>query len=352
MPDNDHYIDLGTDARTAPTSRMWEAMQAAALNVSPFRGHEAVEDLLSKACELTGQAAALLLPSCTMANLIATMAHADRGDQVLLEESSHIAWSEGWGMASIAGVYPKLLKGRRGAIALAEIISAVEQSVFSHRPRTKLLCLENTHNASGGAVLPLAYTAEVCAAMKARGISVHLDGARIFNAATALGLPVRQLTETFDSVAINLNKGLCAPEGALLCGSAAFIAKASQLARALGGDSQHKADMIAAAGLIGLNEMAEGIAEDHRRAYLFASTAQNIAGIGVDLEAVQTNIVMVDVSGMGLSAKEVSRRLKKRGVAGYLYNEAILRFVFHRQISDEDAVQAAHLLADALRERE
>ncbi len=348
MGRNDPYIDLGTDARTAPTSRMWEAMQAVALNATPFKGQEAVEALLARACELTGQAAALLLPSCTMANLIAMMAHTDRGDQVILEESSHIAWSEGWGMASIAGIYPKLLKGRRGAIDLEEILSAVEASVFSHRPRTKLLCLENTHNAGGGAVLPQDYTAEVCAAMKEREIYVHLDGARIVNAAVALNLPVRQITEMYDSVTINLNKGLCALEGALLCGSAAMIRKASQLARALGGDSQHKAEIIAAAGLIGLNEMVDAIVEDHRRAYLFASAVQRIPGIGVELQRVQTNIVMVDVSGTGLAAGEVLQRLKIRGVASYLYNDAVLRFVFHREINDDDALRASCLLKEAV----
>lgn len=348
MSNDGRYIDLGTDARTAPTSRMWEAMQAVALNAVPFNGHEAVEALTSRACELTGMQSALLLPSCTMANLIAVMAHADRGDQVILEESSHIAWSEGWGMASIAGIYPKLLKGSRGAIDLSDIRAAIGRSVFSHRPHTKLLCLENTHNASGGAVLPLAYTEEVCAAMKERGISVHLDGARVFNAAVALHSPVRPLTETFDSVALNLNKGISALEGALLCGSSAFIRKASRLARTLGGDSQHKADIIAAAGLIGLNEMADVIAEDHRRARLFASAAQRIAGVAIELESVRTNIVMADVSGTGLAADEVLRRLLHRGVAAYLYNEHTLRFVFHRQISDDDAKTAARRLEEAI----
>jgi len=349
--DNDPFIDLGTDARTPPTRRMWEAMQEVALQRTPFEevgtGEGALEALLAKACEMARQPAALLLPSCTMANLIAMMAHAERGDQVLLEERSHIAWSEGWGIASIAGLYPRLLPGPGGAIPLVEAVAVIEQSVFSHMPRTRLICLENTHNASSGAVLPLAYTQALCAEMKERGIAVHLDGARIFNAAVALNVPVGQLTAPFDSIAMNLNKGLGGLEGAVLCGSLLFIRKASQLAQALGGASQHKADIIAACGLIALDEGMTFIADDHRRAYAFALAASRIPGVAVDVGAVQTNIVMADVSSTGLKAGEVLRRLRSRGVNAYLYNDTILRFVFHRHIHDADGELAVQLLAEA-----
>lgn len=347
----ERYIDLGTDARTAPTPRMWKAMQEVALYRMPFveGGEGPLEALLAQACEMTGQPAALLLPSCTMANLIAMMAHAERGDQVLLEERSHIAWSEGWGIASIAGLYPRLLPGPGGAIPLEAVIAVIEQSVFSHQPRTRLICLENTHNASGGAVLPLAYTQALCAEMKERGIAVHLDGARIFNAAVALNESVRQLSAPFDSVAMNLNKGLSALEGAVLCGSQPFIRKALQLAQALGGNSQHKAGIIAACGLIALDEGMAFIAGDHRRAQAFALAASRIPGVAIDAGAVQTNIVMADVSGTGLQAGEVLRRLRRRGVNAYVYNEEILRFVFHRHIDDTAGELAAQLLAAAAR---
>ncbi|QNK60314.1 aminotransferase class I/II-fold pyridoxal phosphate-dependent enzyme [Paenibacillus sp. PAMC21692] len=335
------FIDLSTDARTMPTNKMWKAMQGIELSSVPFRGREVVEALMNKACDLTGQAAALLLPSCTMANLIAIMAHADRGDQVILEEGSHIAWSEGWGMASIAGVHPRMIKGQRGVIPNIDIIRAIEDERFSHKPRTKLLCLENTHNASGGTVLSQAYAAVICAAMRERGIAVHLDGARIFNAAVALKLPVRSITQMYDSVVFNLNKCLSAPEGAVLCGSAAFVKKAERLASALGGASQHKGDIMAAAGLIAIDEMVDGISDDHRRARQFAQSIQDIPGIKIDLNTVQTNIVMADISESGLDAAQLLRRLKQQGVAAYLYNQKIVRFVFHRHIGDEDAAKAA-----------
>lgn len=348
MVKRSHWIDLSTDARTMPTNKMWKAMQDIELSSVPFRGREVVEALMDKACDLTGQAAALLLPSCTMANLIATMVHADRGDQVILEEGSHIAWSEGWGMASIAGILPRMMKGHRGEITTIDLIRAIEDERFSHKPCTKLLCLENTHNASGGTVLSQAYAAETCSAMRERGIAVHLDGARIFNAAVALKLPVRNITQMYDSVVFNLNKGLSAPEGAVLCGSAAFVKKAERLATALGGASQHKADILAAAGLIAIDEMLEGIADDHRRARQFARSIQEIPGIQIDLDTVQTNIVMADVSESGLDAAELLSRLQQQGVAAYLYNRKMVRFVFHRHIGDEDAARAAARLENVI----
>ncbi|WP_409345861.1 GntG family PLP-dependent aldolase [Paenibacillus sp. MBLB4367] len=345
---NNIRIDLGTDARTEPTEAMWKAMREVELRSVPFRGQATVRKLLDRAAELTGQPSALLLPSCTMANLIAVMIHAGRGDQVVLEESSHIAWSEGWGISSIAGVHPRPVQGDRGRLHLADIEAAIGETRFTHRPRTGLLCLENTHNASGGAVLPPDYTDAVYAAMKERGIPVHLDGSRIFNAAAALGAPMRLLTERFDSVALNLNKSLCVPEGALLCGSEAFVQQASLIAKSLGGGSMHKADLIAAAALVALDEIPGAFSDDHRRARAFASLLQEIPGIRVDLDNVQTNIVMADLAGSGLGAEEAVVRLNRLGVAAYPYRGSMLRFVFHRQIGDADVVTAAERVAQAV----
>ncbi|MFD2332854.1 GntG family PLP-dependent aldolase [Cohnella sp. GCM10020058] len=349
MKDNtNNRIDLGTDARTEPTEAMWDAMREVELSAVPFRGQEAMRKLLDKAAELTGQSSALLLPSCTMANLIAVMVHAGRGDHVILEESSHIAWSEGWGISSIAGVHPRLVQGERGRLRLEDIEAAVGETRFTHRPRTGLLCLENSHNASGGAVLPPEYTNAVCAAMKERGIPVHLDGSRIVNAAAALDVPMRLLTERFDSVALNLNKSLCVPEGALLCGSGAFVQQASLIARSLGGGSMHKVERIAAAALVALDEIPRTLADDHRRARAFALLLQGIPGIRVDLGDVQTNIVMADLTGARLGAEEAVVRLNRLGVAAYPYQGSLIRFVFHRQIGDADVVTAAERMAQVV----
>ncbi|MBP1995104.1 threonine aldolase family protein [Paenibacillus eucommiae] len=344
-------IDLSTDARTLPTDEMWEAMRRAELGwVS--RGEDAsVNALLARIQELTGKEAAILLPSCTMANLIALMTHASRGDQVILEESSHIAWSEGWGICSIAGLLPKGVQGAKekgGRIEADDLILALEEEKFSHRPKSALLCLENTNNAYGGTVLTPAYTSDICGVARERGLAIHLDGARIFNAAAALKQPVKSLVEPVDSVAINLNKGLSAPEGALLCGSQAFVQRARVIAKALGGDSMHKAGIIAAAGVIALNNMMEQLSEDHRRARSFAEAIQGIPGVEVDMSSVQTNIVMADISASGLDGRAVLQQLEKRNVAGYLNRAQLIRFVFHRHINDEDVARAAAALAEVI----
>lgn len=344
------FIDLSTDARTFPTDEMWEAMKNSGLDEALGREDGTVNTLLEQVQEITGKESAILVPSCSMANLTALLTHTTRGDQVILEESSHIAWSEGWGVAGIAGLFPKLIKGRHGVIHPVDLNEAVEDERFSHRPVTTLLCLENTHNAAGGTVLSLENTIEICKTARKYGLAVHLDGARIFNASVALKQPVKKLVEPVDSVSLHLSKGLSALEGALLCGSKSFIFKASRILKMLGGDSMHKAGIIAKTGLIALNNMIERLSEDHNRARLFAEAVQIFPGVEINLENVHTNIVMLDTSKSGLSGKTILSQLKIRNIGVYLYKSDILRFVFHRHIGDEDLSTTIKILKEILKE--
>lgn len=340
-------IDLGTDARTLPTERMWEAMKKTDPSIAG-QGNNAVEAIIEKSKEVTGKDSAILLPSCTMANLIALIVHTSPGDQVILEESSHIACLEGWGVCSVAGLFPKLIKGHFGKIGNFDLINVIKDERFFQRPASTLLCLENTHNAGGGTVLTASYTQEICDVARAHGLTIHLDGSRIFNASVALKTPVKELVAPVHSVAFNLNKGLSAPEGAMLCGSASFIQKAVRIARSLGGGSMHNSAMIAAAGLIAMDEMSDRLSEDHRRAGAFATAIQRIPGVHVDLATVQTNIVMADISRSGMDGMTALHLLKKRNVLAHLNQSCILRFVFHRHITDEDVLEATAVLGEVL----
>lgn len=333
---------MSTDAITAPTPEMWQLMEKTATEryASSSLHSDAVDSLRHQVRLLTGKEAMLLLPSCTMANLVAMMAQTSRGEQVIMEESSHISWSEGWGFGAIAGLVPRRIQGSSGRIHTDDLVAAIHDQRFGHRPRSTLLCLENTHNAAGGTVLTAEYTSEICAIARQHGLAIHLDGARLPHAAIYLRRPVSDLTTDVDSVAISLNKGLSCLEGVVLCGPSEFIEKAERIAKMLGGGSMHHAGVIAAAGSWALHTMFDRLEEDHRRARSFAELLHALPGVGVELAHVQTHIVMAKFSAPGLDGQSVYQRLKKHGVIAYPYKDDVLRFVFHRHIDDEDA-QAA-----------
>jgi threonine aldolase len=282
-----------------------------------------------------------------MGNLIAVMAHTKPGDQIIVDAASHILWSEEWAVASVCGVLPRAIETDAGAPDPDDVDAAIRASHAGHRPRTALLCLENTHNAAGGTIVGTEQTALLARLAHEHGAAVHLDGARVFNAAVALAMDVGELVNSVDSVMINLNKGLSAPFGALLCGSAAFVADARALLRRLGGASIHQAGLFAAAGIVALERMVDRLGRDHERARTLAALLDGIDGIDVDLGLVQTNIVMARVgAGLG-SATELHDHLRSHGVGSLVYGDRVLRFVVHRHVTGRAVARVESVTRDA-----
>jgi len=332
-------IDLRSDLCTVPTAEMWEAMRAAELGWATFGEDVSVNALCARVAELLGKPAALWAPTCGMANLVALLTFCERGDAVVLESSSHVLTSEAMGIVEIAGLDPRSLHAADGRLDPGAVDALVEES------RAILLVLENTHTRAGGTVLSVELTEALAAAAVRHGCRVHLDGARLVNAAVALGVPMAALAAPANSIAFSLNKGLSAPMGTVLAGSEAVVARARTMLHRLGGSTVHKAGIAAAAGLVALETMVERIADDHRRARDLAERLSTIPGLRLDPERVETNIVLVDVSGTGLAAADLVTLLEAEGVRGMERDTARLRFVTHRLVGDEEIEAAAAVVA-------
>jgi threonine aldolase len=331
------WVDLRSDTVTQPTDRMREAMAQARVGDDVFREDPTVAELEAAVARSVGQAAGLFCASGTMANLVAVLTHCRRGDAVLVDAEAHVLHYEAGGMNSLAGVVPHPLKTADGHPTPEELeASFLPEDV--HRPRPRLVWLENTHNRAGG----VAYAPDrVVATVRwahTRGLRVHLDGARLFNAAVALGVPAAELASAADSVMVSLSKGLSAPVGSVLCGSEEFVEEARRWRKATGG-GMRQVGVLAAAGLVALGEMVDRLREDHRRARWLAEELARIPGVEVDLGRVHTNIVLARVQ----DAPAVVERLKARGVLALAFDRHTLRFVTHRHVGDaevERAVQA------------
>ena len=332
-------IDLRSDLHGQPTDEMWEAMRAARIGWATVGEDPSVNELEERMAALLGKETAIWVPTCGMANLVALLTIAPRGSTVVLEASSHVLTSEAMGIEEIAGLEPWSLwaeDGRLDPIAVEEAI--VETGAT-------MLLLENTHTRAGGTVLSPELTTELAAAAQRHGVYVHLDGARLFNAAVALGVPLRELAATVNTVAVSMNKGLCAPMGTILAGRTQVIELAHRTLRRLGGASVHKAGIAAAAALVALDTLVDRLADDHRRARQLGKVLQEIRGIKVEPREIETNIVLVDVSGTGLEPDEFLRRLAERGVLGLERDTSRVRFVTHRLISDDDVARATEIVA-------
>jgi len=329
-------IDFKSDVVNLPTDEMWQAMRSAEPGWIIDRDDHYVQRLEEMGAALMGKEAALFVLTGRMANLIALMTLAERGHQVILERTCHIAWSEEWGISHICGLYPRLLESDAGAISPQSVEAAILENQFHHTPVTDLVCIENTHNVAGGTVISVAQTQAVCEVAHTHGAAVFIDGARIFHAALALGVKASDLAVPADAVMFSLVKGLSAPAGALLCGTHAFVERAYDNLRRIGAWSFHKAGILAAAGIVALEKMISRLREDQLRARCFAEGLAGIPGICVDLDRVQTNIVMADLSSSGLSTDEFLDRLVERGIRAHRLTDCVARFTFHRHISDED----------------
>jgi threonine aldolase len=340
-------IDLRSDTVTIPGPEMRKAMAAAEVGDDVFGEDPTVNRLQETAAAMLGQQAGLFVPSGTMANLLAVLSHCRRGDEAIVGDQAHIVHSERGGASALAGVAIRTVPNAPdGTLPLSGIRAAVRDPGDVHQPPTGLICVENTQNRCGGAVLGPGYMRELRALADELKLPLHLDGARVFNAAIALGVPVSELTGPADSVYLCLSKGLGAPVGSLLLGSKALIATARHWRKALGG-GMRQAGVIAAAGLWALDHMVERLADDHANARALAEALAEVPGLALAQETVSTNIVLVDVSGLGLSAKEACARFKAAGVLASPFGATIVRFVTHDGIGRADVLEAARRIGKA-----
>ena len=327
-------IDLRSDTVTRPTPEMREAMYRAEVGDDVFGDDPTVNRLEEVAAERLDKEAALFVASGTMGNLVALLTHCGRGDEVIVGDRSHTYLFEQGGMAALGGITPRPIPNQPdGTLRCEEIESAIRDDNV-HYPRTRLICLENTHNMCNGTPLTADYTAHVARLARQHSLALHLDGARIFNAAVALEVDVKTLVRDVDSVMFCLSKGLCAPVGSLLCGSADFIAEARRARKVVGG-GMRQAGILAAAGLVALEQMTERLADDHRRAKRLAEGIAEIPAF--EVTPVHSNIVYFQLSEEARQRpEEITAGLEARGI--WLLGRELGRFraVTHYWISDED----------------
>lgn len=339
-------IDLRSDTVTKPTPEMRKAMAEAEVGDDQYREDPTVQRLEEAAAEKLGMEAALFMPSGTMANQVAIKLHTQPGQEVITEERGHIYNFEMAAMSGLCGVLPRVLSAEDGILEVEAILKAVRPKVYS-RPQTGLITLENSHNHRGGNVYPLERSREIQEFAREAGIPVHLDGARIFNAATALERDPKDLARGHDSVMFCLSKGLCAPVGSMLCGSKELIRRALSVRKFFGG-ALRQAGVLAAAGLVGLEKMVGRLGEDHDNARLLAERLNEIDGISIDPAKVITNILFIEVTRPGMTAPQLSAALKERGVLANAVDETRIRMLTHHDVSREDCLAAADIVREAV----
>src|SRR4051794_1505904 len=304
-------VDLRSDTVTKPTPAMRRAMAEAEVGDDVYGEDPTINKLEQRAAEIFAREAAIFVPTGSMGNSIAIKIHTQPGQEIICEERGHIFNYEMGMLSFFSGCVPRTILGENGILTWGEIKKKIAPGIY-YRAQTGLVSLENTHNMAGGTVYPTAVAEEICEGAHGMGLRVHLDGARIFNASVALGKPVAEITKKFDSVMFCLSKGLGAPVGSLLVGSRDFIDQARKYRKALGG-GMRQAGILAAAGLIALEKMPARLPEDHANAKFLASELAKLAGVTINIASVQSNIVVVDVSGTGMSGIEFIRRVAEHG---------------------------------------
>ena len=340
-------IELRSDTLTQPTPGMRQAIANAVVGDEQKREDPTVLELESRAAELLGQEASVYLPTATMANQIAIRILTEPGDVVIADEHSHLFIAEQGGPAAHSGLFTRPLPGYAGRLAPEQIRAAMTDPRSGHEPVTKLVSLENTHNSSGGRIWPLDELKAVIETARELGLSVHLDGARVVNAAVALGVPAAEIGGRFDTVTLCLSKGLGCPLGAVVAGSEELMVKARR-AKHLFGGAMRQAGIVAAAGVYALDHHVDRLAEDHARARRLAEGLA-AAGITIDVDAVETNFVQLDVEPHGLTKWDALALLKEHGVGlSATVHPTKLRAVTHLDVSDEDIERAIDLIPRAL----
>ena len=337
-------IDLRSDTVTLPTPAMMRAIATAELGDDVFGEDPTVNKLEALAARRLGKEAAILVVSGTMANLVAVLTHCNRGDELIVGDKAHIFLNEAGGCSAVGGIHSQQAPNQPdGTLDVSDIEDAV-RSDNVHYPRSRLICLENTHNRCGGACVAPSYMRDVRRIADKHGLKVHLDGARLFNAAVALGVDVKELTADADSVAFCLSKGLSAPVGSLVCGSAEFIRSARRIRTVVGGGAR-QAGIIAAAGVVALEQMVDRLADDHANARRLAEGLAELPGILIGDPAVQTNIVYFDVVETLGSAAEFCQRLATNGVRMLPTGRQTVRALAHYGIERNDIETALSVVA-------
>jgi threonine aldolase len=333
-------IDLRSDTVTQPTPEMRRAMAEAELGDDVYGEDPTVNRLQQLAAKIFEREAALFVPTGTMGNQIAVKCHTHHGQEIICEERAHFINLESATVAAFSGCQPRAMYGEDGALTWAQIKKKIAPPAY-YRAQTGLIWLENTLSLAGGTIFPQAQADEICDRAHEMNLPVHLDGARIFNAAAALGKPVAEISRKFDSVMFCLSKGLCAPVGSMLVGSTAFIDKARRYRKALGG-GMRQAGVLAAAGLIALEKMPARLHEDHENARVLAEGLAQIPGIKIG--KTPTNILVFDISGTGMNTAEFSRKLAAQNVLAAGIDNEQMRFVTHHDISREDCLKTLEVV--------
>lgn len=342
-------IDLRSDVKTLPTDEMRESMRIADVGDNVAGNDPTVNNLESIGAEIVGKEACLFTPSGTMSNLLALVCNAIPGNEVIVEEKSHICVSEGGGMAYLGGLMAHPIEGDRGAISPDDLREAIRPKGLAFS-KTGVICLENTHNVYGGLCLSPKNMRDVYEIAQETGIPMHVDGERIFNSAVAQDIDIKELTQYTDSITVGLSKGLCAPAGSLLTGSRELILRAKKTMKMLGG-VMRKPGVLAAAGIIGIQEMWKRLDEDHQNARILAEGIKDLPGISINLSSVETNIVNFDITELPLSPDEFVSRSKSHGLLiGYhLFKPTLIRLVIYRDISREDISNAIEIFHNIIR---
>ena len=341
-------VDLRSDTLTRPTPSMLKAMAEAQVGDDVFGEDPTINKLEEMAADRLGKEAALFVASGTMGNLVSLLAHCGRGDEIILGDYSHTFYSEQGGSAAIAGIHPRTIPNQiDGKLALKDIEAAIRPYDI-HHPRSRLIMLENTHNRKNGSPLEVAYMRSVKDLADKYKLKIHVDGARLFNAAVALGVDARDLVADADSVSFCMSKGLAAPVGSVICGTADFIVKARRARKIIGG-GMRQAGVLAACGIVALTEMIDRLAEDHANARKLAEGLADIPGLSIDPAMIKTNIVYFETTREDLFEDELVRRLDKEGIKIAAMGPRLLRAVTYYQITAEDIEFALHAFSKILK---
>jgi threonine aldolase len=343
-----NHIDLRSDTVTKPTPEMREAMAEAEVGDDVYGDDPTVNKLQEKAAEMLGKEAALFVPSGTMGNLLALLVHCSRGEEVICGDKSHIYVNEAGGMAALGGIYPHPIQNQKdGTLRLDDIFASIQPD-DQHRTISRLICLENTQNICGGVPLTVEYTNEVGKLAKAHGLKLHIDGARLFNAAAALGVDAKELVAAADSVMFCLSKGLVAPIGSMLVGTKEFIAKAFRLRKMLGG-GMRQVGVVAAAGLISLEKMTGRLGQDHARAKSLFEGLKQVSGLRLAAEP-SSNMVYFDLEdSVALTESQIIEEMKQRGVLVDYSAPRQFRLVTHYWVDDAGVARTVQALQDVLK---
>ena len=338
MVKREELIDLRSDTVTLPTEEMLEAIRHAELGDDVFGEDPTVNRLEEMAAEKMGKEAALLVSSGTQANLASLMSNAKRGDAVILEAESHMYYYEVGGLSAVGGLFPLPVRGHHGVLDPEDVRESIRPKDI-HFPDTTLVCIENTHNRAGGRVVSPNEIRAISEVAGACGLKLYMDGARIFNAAVALEVDVKEFTKHVDNLMFCLSKGLSCPVGSIIVGNQDFVDRARKIRKILGG-GMRQAGIIAAPGIVALEKMIPRLREDHTNARLLAEGLARTDGLSVDLKAVQTNIVHLGISGLGVTSDLFVSKLKEEGVLALTMGKSKVRLVTHRGIEEQHVRKA------------